>query len=103
MSYWCDECETILEESDLKFRKSELEDSRYPWQMIAQCPYCGNEALEDAGSCEICGDPIKPGEHYCRECEEKLYHIIDGAICEVGGEYLEAKDKLFDYLERRWY
>ena len=102
MSYWCDVCGTILEESDLEFRKSELEDSTYPWMLIAKCPYCGNEALEDAEKCEICGDPIRPGEHYCQTCEDNMYHIIDNAICEVGGDYIEAKEKLFEYLERRW-
>lgn len=99
---WCSECQTILEETDLEFRKAELEDCRYPWEMIAKCPYCGNEALEDAWKCEVCGDPCPPGEDYCEECEEQMYKIVDKAVMEMGGDYVDAKEKLMDYIGRRW-
>lgn len=103
MKYYCNNCCEILDESELEWRNTELEDSRSPWDKVAICPCCGSEELEEAAFCERCGEPIPPGEHLCDVCEGDLYGIVQGAIESFQGDVLDAKDKFFDYLEREWY
>ena len=100
---YCNDCGEIFDERDASYRKAELEDSVEAWQSIMICPCCGSEELEEAGTCERCGEPIPPEDRYCECCEGDLYGIVDKAVCEVGGEYIKAKDILMDYIERRWF
>lgn len=100
--FYCNNCNEIFAESEARGRKPRLEDSMSPWEWIAICPYCGSEELEEAGTCERCGEPIPPGHYYCEACNDDLHFIVDHAIGEVGGDYDKAKYVLFDYLEREW-
>lgn len=103
MYYYCNDCNEIMSDSELDSRPCELGDSLPPGSRVGICPYCGSEDLVEASTCDRCGTPIPPDEHLCDNCEGDLYGIVDRAVCEVGGEYMKAKETLFDYMERRWF
>lgn len=99
---YCNDCCEFFREEEADTRDARLEDSLRPWEKVMMCPYCGSEDLEEAGTCRRCGGPCLPGEDLCDVCEGDLYGIVNSAVENVGGEYLKAKDILFDYLEREW-
>lgn len=103
MTYYCENCCEFIDESELDWRPSELEDGRRPWEKVAMCPACGSEELTEAAFCERCGAPIPPDEHLCECCEDDLYGAVQSIIESYQGDVLDAQGKFFDYLERRWF
>lgn len=103
MKYYCNDCNEFFSDEDAASRPTELEDSRPQGERVMLCPYCGSEDYDEAAYCERCGEPIPPDEHLCDVCEGDLYGIVQGAIESFRGDVYDAKDKFFDYLERKWF
>lgn len=110
MIYYCNECEELIDESELKWRKAELEDSRRPWEKVASCPCCGSEEIEEAGECKICGTPISPYKDYCQDCVEFLckawMNLVEDVMSlrSINGsrnstDYLNCEQAVLDWLE----
>ena len=100
---YCNDCNELFLDSEAESRPTVLEDGKPPWERVMLCPFCGSEDLDEADSCERCGEPIPPGEHLCECCEDDLYGIVQGAIESYKGDVFDAKSKFFDYLERKWF
>lgn len=97
MAYlYCSECGEIFHEDDS--RKVIAEDGR----TICACPNCRCTELDEAEICERCGEPIPPAEHFCEDCKETLYRQVEGIIEDFIGDYMDAKEKFLDYIEREW-
>lgn len=103
MTYYCNDCNEFFSDEDAASRPAVLEDGKPPWATVMLCPYCGSEDYDEAAYCERCGEPIPPDEHLCDVCEGDLYGIVQGAIESFRGDVYDAKDKFFDYLERKWF
>jgi len=74
------------------------------------CPNCGDLEIYDADSCKICGEPIRPGADYCRECRYDVKKIWERAVCEVmsirvehreiqNADYTKCEEALVEFLD----
>lgn len=108
--YYCWECDDFFEEEDAKKRMAVEEDDvpRGTWVMC--CPNCEGGQIEPVEVCKRCGQPLEPiYEDFCPDCERELYKAVEALICdevlttEFPGDYLDAKQTFFEYLERRWF
>lgn len=100
MTYFhCPECGEIFPEDEARVLRR---DEGYGTKEIYACPNCRNTEIDEADKCERCGEPIPPDEHFCEDCKEILYRQVESIIEDFNGDYLEAKDKFLDYIERVW-
>ena len=102
MSYYCNDCCEIFDESEADSRETVLGDSMPPGTRVALCPYCGSDDLEEADTCERCGTPIPPDEHLCDDCRDDLGYGVRSLIESFRGDVLDGERHFFDYLEREW-
>ncbi|GEM_PF-6416941 len=80
--YYCNDCEEYI--------TPKLADD----MCTDVCPYCGTEDIERAGSCPVCGNPIRSHEDYCGECTE----LVGRYILELGIELHITTDKARELL-----
>ena len=96
--YYCYDCERIVEV------EYHYEESEGYGEYI--CCECKGDYVTEAGTCEICGEPIDPDTRLCEICEDKisveydkLVHFIYGMNDKLKGN---AVQEIIDYyIERR--
>lgn len=76
--YRCNNCGEFYEEGyvyhdDPSPKGVSLPSGSYTYM---QCPHCGSEDWETAGSCASCGEPVAQGTILCDECREELESIL---------------------------
>lgn len=72
--YWCKECG--CEVRDPRYVKVEevhweVDTRRIEEMETVVCPHCGHE-LDEAGKCDICGEPCDPDENFCEWCSSNM-------------------------------
>lgn len=103
MMLCCENCGYFFTEGNAKTRQAELEDGMPPGTRIVVCPWCGEESIYEAGQCEMCGEPLRPGETLCDDCEKTLDVLTERLLAEVCKDQSKAREIYFDYLERKWF
>ncbi len=110
MKYWCDSCETAVDDDDVKVVKDyqPVDGTFYhnPYGDSIYCPNCGEElGGEEAGLCAICGEWISPDKTICQECEDELTTyiemMIDGYAFDKDVSKDEAKAHFEYWLEQK--
>lgn len=100
--YYCNCCEEIISEEDLKVK---WDSDGHLFYYKDTCPNCGDDCLEEAGACAICGAPISPYDEYCDDCLDKAYRIWDETVCKVmnltpvGIGYLKTRGRFIEFLD----
>ncbi len=112
MKYWCETCESLFDEADAIIERYDpsprgisLPEGSY---VIWRCPICGEEEIEPAAECELCGEYHNPRERdLCEECAKEIDSEIEAMIDEVSErhhkEYKITKEIIFDRLEAAWF
>lgn len=77
--YYCENCDNIFDEPFVVPNKDQFEVG---WSPIAYCPICSYEGhFEETSDCPKCGDPMKPHEILCTNCQTalrwKFRHFVD--------------------------
>jgi DNA-directed RNA polymerase subunit RPC12/RpoP len=98
--YICKKCKRTFENPC-----NEYDDIGYRYSV---CPYCEDDRIEDATTCEQCSDPkARDGEDYCDSCKEQvkleIYRFISDMVLkgvwdrelveEMMSEVLEESDR----------
>lgn len=112
MKYWCDSCESLIDEGDIRIVKDDpsppgisLPPGYYTY---SQCPVCGEDGPEKAAQCELCGEWHNPYEgDLCRQCAKEIDKGIEKLISDAANEHSieteAAKQIIFDRLEEKWF
>lgn len=103
MKYWCDNCNEVFDEDDVQIRDiyEYMDGRRYLFGREVNCPKCGEELnLEEANTCQICGEYISPHEQLCDECKEDLDILIEQKMDEIVLDTGISKDELIEQLDR---
>lgn len=102
MRYYCKRCNRFIDESDLV-------DGATEWRGIphAACPKCYSENIVEAGSCELCGEDVKPDEQFCEECKQDMHNAWQTAVASVAKwnnrkptEFETVEQLVLDFIER---
>ena len=100
---YCNECHSHFLEEDSGHRMAEEEDCIPRGTLIMCCPNCKSSEIEYVKTCKICEAPLTPDEEdFCEDCTDKMDRVIDNLICNIEGDWLDAKNTFLDYIERRW-
>ena len=95
MKYYCNECEKMIDESDLIYDEE---------QRISLCPWCKLDDLEECSRCEMCGEYIEPDTIFCKDCAEDIKttweNMIYGLSKERRAKYDDMQDMVLDWIER---
>ena len=65
------------------------------------CPRCGSSRTDEASKCDICGEPIPPGEGLCKWCREEVQTIAKDfleSLKKRAEEYNQNYDELLLYV-----
>lgn len=94
----CDNCATIFNEVEAGGRPATLEDGVEPWTRIMVCPTCGDDNIELADVCPLCGKPHAPTETtYCDGCFNYVKAGLTG-MAWARGEGDNAEEALKDLI-----
>lgn len=77
--YYCKDCGEVFSEPETKTETwyEEVWGAMQPFsETICKCPHCGSEDIDDAVSCDNCGEYFNPNDLdencYCKACAEEL-------------------------------
>lgn len=78
MYNYCRECGEFFKEPNYRHEKElHTEVGAYEEWDVPTCPFCGSEDLEDAYTCECCGEPHSLDPYgLCKECEAELRNAV---------------------------
>lgn len=108
MIYYCDDCKRFLDESDVEMVCVYPQTHDSPAEYEYRCPYCGNEELQEAGTCEFCGEPIDPDSklNFCEECDDYFDYMIEQMVEHIANEWgcekEHARQALFEYIAEKY-
>lgn len=93
MKCYCCDCKSVFDENELKpvFEWVPYGDTSVEWQSGVECPECGSEEIEDAATCEICGEDFGESEmcgNVCKVC------AITGITADLFFEFAEIWDEV---------
>ena len=87
--YYCNNCEEIFDVADYKEEKGER---------INICPECGSEDFTDAGTCEMCSEPISPNEELCEDCRNYLQTEFEKMAYDRNISYMNLLNGIEEFI-----
>lgn len=99
MTFYCKDCEKFFEDYEVETRWGDTwaDGPGYEGRKVNCCPYC-NGGYEQASECVSCGQPTPPGETLCKDCDEELYKIVEGAVKKIAHDsYLDENDAVMKF------
>ena len=106
MKYYCTDCQSIIDEDELLTRTEDYGEGNYV--DFAVCPYCGSDEVDEAKTCELCGEAFNPDElgNFCDECWIDLGNYFRLAVEALMKDYKldeeRARDILLEFLAEKY-
>ena len=106
MKYYCYDCGSLIDEDELLTKTEEY--NRGEFVDYAVCPYCGSEEVDEAKTCELCGEAFSPDKlgDYCEDCEIELNAYFRLSVEALAKDYKldeeRARDILLEFIAEKF-